>query len=218
MRKEAQLMRSVLTFLILLSCCASPVFGLDFATDVDFLNLSMWDHSSTKAGQLFEDVWNDVDVTVQATGDFQLPAYVKHQELLISPNEVPGIQNFHFTFDAPVPVVIQHWSTDEYEKTSVLANEITNYTHQFGRPGTLTPIEGGYELQGAWHGIGPDGAAKGYFETAPVTEFTLSHTALIPFKFEAYRIGIITAPEPSSAALLLICVGGVVFLRRRGGS
>ena len=151
-------------------------------------------------------------MTVHATGDFELPTYVTNEEVLVSPNEVVGTQNFQFTFSEAVPIVVQHWSTDEVEITGVMADEITNYTHQYGAPGVLTEIEGGYQLQGSWHGIGPEGAARGYFETAPGTVFTVAHTSLAPFKFEEYRIGIIV-PEPSGALILLICLS-ILALRQ----
>lgn len=206
----------VCTSLLLFSTASAS--ALDLADDVQFLNLSLWNHHSIKTGQLFEDVYEDVDLTISGHGDFEIPSYVAGGTTLISSNQVIGQQTFEFAFSQPVPLVVRHMTTDDFEIIGVQADTTMEYTHLNGSKPLLRAISNGMEVQGTGRTISPDGAADGYFVLGHVEHLTLTHTSLARFKFEAFRIGVVTptVPEPAGARWLLAgALAGLFLIRRR---
>ncbi|MCA9264380.1 MAG: hypothetical protein KDA60_11050 [Planctomycetales bacterium] len=193
----------------------SSASALDLTKDVKWIKFTGWDHSLVSTvGQTLNDVYEDVDVTATVNGDFTLPTTtIAGGKGLASQNRVVGSQTFDFTFSKPLALVVRYQSTDDQEMFDVLAPDILTHTHTLGADPSIVTIPGGVQVMGNGRTMAADGAARGYFELGETNHLAITHHALVPNKYEGFRIGVILnpapVPEPTSAYLGLL--GAVVL-------
>lgn len=202
-------------FLILLTITGTTAHAFNIATDAHFFDLSAWDHAQIKNGQqTFENVYEDVDVTISVTGDFSLPTGVLPSGWVHSSNVIVGAQQFTFTFSEPIPLVIQHDTTDPSEEFRVLDVEVDDYEQQRGAPVELTTLSNGISLTGTAFRLVEDGAARGYLLTQPVKRMVVEHVSFSANKFERFKVGANTVFVPEPRTLGLLWIGCLCLLRR----
>ncbi len=181
--------------------------AFNIGSDAAFFDLSAWDHAQIKNGQqTFENVYEDVDVTISVTGDFSLPTGVLGSGWVHSSNVIVGAQQFTFTFSEPVPLVVQHDTTDPSEEFRVMNVKIDDYEQLKGAPVVTTNLPNGISVSGSAFRLTDNGAANGYALIQPSTTLVVEHVALSERKFERFKVGVNTifsVPEPGGCAILL---------------
>lgn len=200
---------AILALVLFVHTCSfsgtASAFNID--TDAAFFDLSAWDHAQIKNGQqTFENVYEDVDVTITVTGDFTLPTGVLPSGWIHSSNVIAGAQQFTFSFSEPVPLVIQHDTTDPAEEFRVLEVKVDDYEQQKGAPVSSINLPNGISISGTGFRLSDQGAARGYLLVQPTTSLTVEHVALTEKKFERFKVGanmIFSVPEPHSMCFLL---------------
>ena len=203
---------AALLTLVLVS--SSPAF--DIETDVEWFDFSAWDHDQAAGGgQVLTDVWGDVDLTAEVSGELTLPSVIYAGGAgLVSQNALVGSQTFDFELSAATPLIVRYMSTDEFEEFDLVASDILNHTHTLGALPVVSDIPGGKRVTGSAHFMDDFGAARGYFELGAVTELSITHSSLLPLKYEEFQIGVLV-PEPGSVGLALLGLVGFFVVRRQ---
>lgn len=202
---------------------AGNASAFNVGTDAAFFDLSAWDHAAIKNGQqTFENVYEDVDLTISVAGDFSLPTGVLRSGWVHSSNLIVGAQQFSLTFSEPVPLVIQHDTTDPSEEFRVLGAKTDDYVQQKGAPVSSAKVPGGISVSGSAFRITENGAARGYMLLQPTSSLTIEHVALSEKKFERFKVGVNTifsVPEPQGVLCFLVtsCLLLVSKLRNSAG-
>ena len=199
--------------LTLLLVSSSLAFDID--TDVVWFDFSAWDHElAAGGGQVLMDVWGDVDLTATVSGDLTLPSVIYAGGVgLVSQNALVGAQTFDFELSEATPLIVRYKSTDEFEQFDLVASDILNHTHTLGALPVVSDIPGGKRVTGSSHYMDDLGAARGYFKLGAVTELSITHSALLPLKYEEFQLGVVV-PEPGSVGLALLGLVGF-FVRGR---
>ncbi len=211
-------MRTTLFSLGVAVCLVANSFALNFPSDVDFFAFPGWNHALiTGGGQTFNDVFGTVDVTVTAVGSFTIDSKVKGSgnEVIVSGQATPGSNTFTFSLSQPLPIIINYQTVDLQEKLVVTSTGAMSNTHLYGGNPMVTSLPGSLQIMGTGFGVGATGSSRGYVEVASVSSFTVTHTGTRNNKFEAFRIGTPTVPEPTGLALGLLGLLLPLSLRRR---
>lgn len=177
----------------------------------------------TGGGQVFNDVFGTVDVTVTASGPFSFPSGISADAKTIKGghlNAFEAANNYHFAFSQPLELIVQYKTVDNQEMATIIGGSNPASSHNFGAVATLTPVAGGVQVVG--NGTGQDpvtGASNGEVKFAATNSLDISHIALgaRKNKFEYFMIGVQVVPEPTSMSLLgITLLGGLAAFRRRG--
>ena len=130
--------------------------------DVTYFDFPGWNHAAIAGGgQLFSDVFQDIDVVVSAVGDFSIDSQFSggfiHDGLRFA-NE---LNEYRFIFSRSIPVVVMTATVDPTEQVRIfgVGNEV--YFHGSGDLPTISPIGSGIKMVGNGAGSGPAGAARG---------------------------------------------------------
>lgn len=212
-------MRSLCLSVLLFFVTAASCFATEL-DDVEWIDFTGWDHDLVSTvGQIFEDVEEDIDLVVFASGDFELPSVeFGNGAGFVSQNATVGAQRFHFAFSQPIQTIVRFTSTDDFENLDVFALEVGPVVHETGAVPTVLEGDGQRRITGTGNSIGPDGAAGGYFALGETERFSLVHESLTAFKFEAIEIGIVRAPavpEPTSRILAMFAFPMIALQARR---
>lgn len=185
--------------------------------NVQYFSFAGWDSSliDNGPGQTFN-VGNGINVTVQGFGDFTVPSEATTATSFRSGHLVSGDRNqFHFTFDTSLPVVIKTATVDLDEQVEIIGVGPETYVNMSGGAPTVTPITSGIEIQGTGYGTGT-GAAMGETMTyAQINQAVIvRHDSLRNNKWEFFMVGT-TIPEPNSVGLLGLGAFGLILGGRK---
>jgi hypothetical protein len=198
----------VLALLVLLTTTASSQASLVW------LDLSGWDHSQiTSGGQTFTDIYNDVDLTVTASGNHPVPSTFGTTWVLTG-NSLDANQ-FVFSFSQSLPLVVEFRTLDPQEELSVAMAGSKSYSHISG---ALPTISGDMLLTGNAFGMSSTGASHGQIFSTGTSNLSLGYEALANNKFEQIRLGVQTGPvvpEPATGVVFGLSTIGFILAQMR---
>jgi hypothetical protein len=192
---------------------ASPSFAL--LSDVVYFDFSGWDNSlvTSPGGQTFNNIFGDVDVTVEASGALSVPTKFTAQSIKSGLLE-PGTNTFQFTFSEPLRLVVRTYTVDSQERAGIFTTSSESYFHNAGANPTVTSFMSGIRLVGNGTGISPTGAADGETLTGVTSLLTVTHQGFRTNKYEQISVGTLV-PEPNSVSLFGIGLLGLVMRFRK---
>ena len=196
----------------ILACFTSVSFG--FVTDVVYLDFQGWDNAAvmSPAGQTFTDIYEDVDVTVTAVGDFDLATGYGGGWINTGGHLVPGSHSLRFSFSEEIPTIVEFETIDSEESLGVYNSGSEVLCNISGAAPTGVRSGGGLIVTGNGTGIDAfSGASHGQIMTFG-RFLTVTHGALADQKYERIKVGTLV-PEPNAFGLLMI--GGLGLLGRR---
>jgi hypothetical protein len=187
--------------------------------DLETFDFTGWDHDLlSNGGQTFEDICDDIDVTVTTVGAFEVDStFIDTQtgSAIRTQQSTPGASHsFVFTFSEPLEICIDFTRLDQDEFLGFYAQgpfSGKEYNHFDGIFPDVMPDGSGIRLEG--NGFGFD-AANGQVCLGPTSVLTVSYGALSTAtgtKFADFNISKVV-PEPATASLL-----GLAFLGLMGG-
>ncbi len=189
-------------------------------TSAEVLDFSGWNHSqvSSSAGQTFDNISGDLDVTVNSVGAFDSDSTF---EITMS-GGVAAIRaehtsaksnSFVFHFSRPVDVYIEFTRLDTAELLGIYGIGPESFLHLGGLEPTTTPDGSGIKLQGA--GIGAS-AADGRVFSGPTSVLTVTYQSTVDGlpKYLDFNVGTVV-PEPSTFSMFGIALIGLLQLVRR---
>ncbi len=185
---------------------------------LEYLNFAGWNHATIAAGgQTFNDVYEDVDVTVTTIGTHPIASTYSAAGVLTG-RDVAGSHSFRFVFSRPLDLVLEVNSVDRHETLSVFTTGTESYMHQFGGSPTVTTPSGGIALNGVGFGVNPTGASKGQIITF-ADRMTLSYQSSVssPVKWERFRLATIV-PEPNTFLMTALGLVGLALRNRKRNS
>ena len=184
--------------------------------NVNFFDFSGWDSNmiDNGPGQTFN-VAPGLNVTVRGVGDFTHPSQWTGSYIRSGHTTANDRNQFLFTFDTSLPVVIRTATVDLDEQVEVIGVGPETYSHNSGGMPTLTPITSGLEIQGTGYGTGT-GAAHGEVLTfAQINQAVyVRHDSLFRDKWEFFKVGTVV-PEPNSIMLLGLGAFGLLLSGRK---
>lgn len=206
------------------------------ASHVTYFDFQGWNHAAIAGGgQLFTDVFEDVDVVVSAVGDFSIDSKFSAGFIRDGLRFANEMNEYRFIFSRSIPIIVNTATIDASEQIRIFGIGSEVYFHGTGALPTISPIGSGIKMVGNGFGSGPGGAARGETHTfAQLGTATLrvQHRSLLNNKFEQFRIGTPTAqnaladgliarqtlnlvPEPGCGALLGIGLLSASLWRRK---
>lgn len=184
-------------------------------SDTVYFDFSGWDNSlvTSPGGQTFNNIFGDVDVTVEADGDLSVPTKFTANSIKSGLLE-PGMNTFRFTFSEPLRLVVRTYTVDSQERAGISTIGSEAYFHDFGANPTITNSLAGILITGNGTGISPTGAADGETLTSVASLLTVTHEGFRHNKYEQISVGVFV-PEPSSVSLFGIGLLGLVMRFRK---
>ncbi|MCA9262219.1 MAG: PEP-CTERM sorting domain-containing protein [Planctomycetales bacterium] len=194
---------------------AGTAFSAIPDSQLTYIPFPGWDHSQviSAAGQTFTDVYGDVDVTVRQLADSGVNSSATGAGRIATGRLQKGSHSFRFTFSKPLPLVVEHQTTDLEEIFSVFTSGTETYMQLSGNPVVVSPNGSGISVAGQGFGTNA-GAAVGQIIIDSAKTVTVTHQSLNDNdKFERFRFAVI--PEPSSFGLTAFAMLGLLFRRKR---
>ncbi len=171
------------------------------AAPVTWFDFTGWDHALvTGVGQTFTDIYGNVDVTVTGTPGNSVTSSFDSLSGDIRTGGNHDTHSFTFTFSQPLELLLDVKSIDLYETLSTTSANSISYTHSLGAAPTMI---GNLTLSGNGVGFGANGAARGEASLGMTSSLVWTYTAHHTHKYERFRLGAISVPEPASGGLLV---------------
>ena len=139
----------------------------------EWIDFAGWDHAQvTGAGQTFDDVCGDIDLTVTGVANSFTTSFNGLDDVFIGGNS--DTLELTFTFSGAVDAMMDIHTLDPDEILTIIGGNPATYSHVAGGMPTQS---GALVLTGTGYGISPTGASHGEISLGQVTSFTFTYEA-----------------------------------------